>query len=161
MKRLSIFLVALAVCFIAAAPPALPEASLYSNEWITVSGGGTKSVSGSLYQVGVTAGQAATGEVSGATYTMRLGYWQWGCCSGRTGDVDFDGNYPREVDSSDLGTLVNYLFAPAGTVHLKCEREADVDAAGGPYPIDSTDLGTLVNFLFAVPAGSVTLPWCR
>lgn len=83
------------------------------------------------------------------------------CCEGRTGDVDQAGTFPAEIDSSDLGTLVNFLFSPPGTVILPCVGEADVDGSGGPFPgrIDSTDLGTLVNFLFS-PPGTVTLPTC-
>lgn len=81
------------------------------------------------------------------------------CCVGRTGDVDQTGAFPTEIDSSDLGTLVNFLFSPPGAVVLPCPEEADVDAQGGPNPVDSSDLGTLVNFLFS-PPGTVTLPDC-
>lgn len=82
-----------------------------------------------------------------------------GCCTGRTGDVDVSQNEPFEVDSSDLGALVSYLFAPPGTVQLPCEEEADVNAQGGAFPVDSSDLGALVNYLFS-PPGTVTLPAC-
>lgn len=82
------------------------------------------------------------------------------CCEARTGDVDGSGSYPSEVDSSDLGGLVNFLFSPPGTVVLVCTEEADVDAQGGPNPVDSSDLGVLVAFLFAQPPGSVLLPDC-
>jgi hypothetical protein len=81
------------------------------------------------------------------------------CCEGRTGDVDMAGTYPEELDSTDLGKLVLYLFSDPGTVTLPCEAEADVDASGGTYPVDSSDLGTLVNFLFS-PPGAVVLPDC-
>lgn len=83
------------------------------------------------------------------------------CCRGdRTGDVDASYNEPNEVDSSDLGQLVSYLFSSPGTVMLACSLEADVDAQGGPNPVDSSDLGQLVAFLFASPPGSVILPDC-
>lgn len=81
------------------------------------------------------------------------------CCEGRTGDVDGAGTYPEEIDSTDLGKMVLYLFSDPGTVTLPCDIEADVDASGGTFPIDSSDLGTLVNFLFSTP-GSVVLPDC-
>lgn len=80
-------------------------------------------------------------------------------CLGRTGNVDMSGEPPIEVDSSDLGELVDYLFSPPGTVVLKCIDEADVDAQGGPNPVDSSDLGALLNYLFSSP-GSVVLPDC-
>lgn len=83
------------------------------------------------------------------------------CCQGATtGDVDVSYNDPIEIDSSDLGALVNFLFSPPGTVVLPCPGEADVDGRGGPNPIDSSDLGTLVNFLFS-PPGSLVLPTCQ
>lgn len=82
-----------------------------------------------------------------------------GCCSLRRGDVDMTGTYPTEVDSGDLGLLVQYLFSPPGTVEFSCLKEADIDAGGGSNPIDSTDLGLLVAFLFS-PPGSMALPDC-
>lgn len=83
------------------------------------------------------------------------------CCQGaRTGDVDVSYNDPIEIDSSDLGALVNFLFSPPGAVVLPCPGEADVDGQGGPNPIDSSDLGVLVNYLFS-PPGSVVLPACQ
>jgi hypothetical protein len=81
------------------------------------------------------------------------------CCIGRRGDVDLSGVFPAEVDSEDLGALVNFLFSVPGAVDLPCVEEADVDASGGTYAVDSSDLGALVNFLFS-PPGSVTLPDC-
>lgn len=82
------------------------------------------------------------------------------CCQGnRRGDVDCSYDEPYEIDSTDLGTLVNYLFSPPGTLILCCPDEADADGMGGPFPIDSTDLGTLVNLLFS-PPGSVVIPAC-
>lgn len=83
------------------------------------------------------------------------------CCEGRTGDVNLKGSPPAEVDSSDLGVLVDFLFSPLCSVALPCVYEADVDVSGGTFPgsVDSTDLGALVNYLFA-PPGTVTLPDC-
>jgi hypothetical protein len=92
--------------------------------------------------------------------TQLVGWTPEECCEARTGDVDMLGPYPNEVDSSDLGTLVNFLFSPPGSVSLPCRGEANVDAAGTPpTEVDSTDLGLLVNFLFSAP-GSVVLPNC-
>jgi hypothetical protein len=81
------------------------------------------------------------------------------CCAGRRGDIDYQGGLPTEVDSSDLGALVSFLFSPPFTVGLPCTTEADVDGGGGANPVDSSDLGVLVNYLFS-PPGSVTLQSC-
>lgn len=83
------------------------------------------------------------------------------CCLGRTSDVDMAGALPNEIDSSDLGLLVAFLFDATGTVVLPCVPEADVNASGGPFPgsVDSSDLGVLTQYLFSTP-GSVTLPVC-
>jgi hypothetical protein len=82
-----------------------------------------------------------------------------GCCVGRVGDVDMAGTFPAEVNSQDLGALVNFLFSPPGTVVLPCETEGDINVGGGENPVDSTDLGLLVNFLFS-PPGTVILNDC-
>lgn len=95
----------------------------------------------------------------GGGMVLRAAAWTDPCCEGRRGDVDRAGVFPMEVDTSDLGTLVNFLFGLPGAVILPCPLEADVDAQGGPYPIDTSDLGSLVNFLFS-PPGSVVLPDC-
>lgn len=96
----------------------------------------------------------------GATWSHTMAvYIAGGCGDQRTGNIDMTGAYPTEVDSSDLGFLVNYLFSPPGSVVLPCVPEADVDAVGGPNPIDSSDLGMLVNYLFS-PPGTVALPGC-
>lgn len=82
-----------------------------------------------------------------------------GCCELRRGDVDMTGTYPAEVDSGDLGLLIQYLFNPPGTIEFECLEEADIDAGGGSNPFDSTDLGLLVAFLFN-PPGTIALPDC-
>jgi hypothetical protein len=82
-----------------------------------------------------------------------------GCCMGRTGDIDISHNEPNEVDLTDLGKLVDFLFSEPGTVILPCPEEADVDAGGGANPVDLTDLGKIVDYLFSTP-GTVTLPAC-
>jgi hypothetical protein len=137
-----------------------PQSVYYSNEWLSVNGGGLDEVTGSSYRVGISTGQAVAGEITGSDYKVRLGFWQWGCCGGRTGNVDMLSSFPTDVDSSDLGALVNFLFSTPGTVLLVCIDEADVDASAGPNPVDSSDLGLLVAYLFASPPGSVTLPDC-
>jgi hypothetical protein len=105
-------------------------------------------------------GQSAAGEVTGTTYALNLGFWQpWGCCVGRTADVDVTGVFPTEVDLSDLGLMVDFLFLPPGSIILPCVGEADVDALGGANPVDLSDLGILVDYLF-LPPGSIILPSC-
>jgi hypothetical protein len=81
------------------------------------------------------------------------------CCTDRTGNVDLTGTIPTEVDLSDLGLMVDFIFNPPGTVVLPCIGEADVDALGGANPTDLSDLGILVDFLFN-PPGTVVLPDC-
>jgi hypothetical protein len=81
------------------------------------------------------------------------------CCEGRRGNVDLLGVSPNEVDMSDLGLLVDFLFSAPGTIELPCEREADMDGSGGDAPIDLTDLGMIVEFLFSEP-GTVFLNLC-
>jgi hypothetical protein len=115
------------------------------------------------YDLNATLGLTAAGEGSSTSYAVLHGYWQsfvTSCCIGRTGNVDLLGTFPADVDSSDLGALVNFLFSPPGTVVLPCVPEADVDAQGGANPVDSSDLGQLVAFLFASPPGSVVLSDC-
>jgi hypothetical protein len=131
--------------------------------WHAIAAGGGAPASTS-HSIGSSVGQSAAGKSVSASHTMLHGFWQdfslrGPCCTRRRGDVDKDGVYPEEIDSTDLGTLVNFLFSPDGTVELPCPEEADVDGLGGPYPIDSSDLGTLVNFLFSAP-GTVVLPDC-
>jgi hypothetical protein len=82
------------------------------------------------------------------------------CCEGRTGNVDMFGIYPNEVDLSDGGLLMNFLFSEPGEVVLPCVGEADIDAQGGDNPVDLSDLGLLYNFLLS-PPGTVELPDCR
>jgi photosystem II stability/assembly factor-like uncharacterized protein len=82
------------------------------------------------------------------------------CCADRTGNVDMVGDFPTEVDLSDLGLLVDFIFEEPGTVTLPCLGEADVDALGGANPIDLSDLGLLVDFVFLDP-GTVFLPSCQ
>jgi hypothetical protein len=138
------------------------QAASYDIHWQVISSGGGAGGSAN-YGLNGTAGQTATGEAGSASYTVLHGYWQdfvTSCCVGRTGNVDMLGVFPADVDSSDLGALVNFLFSPPGTVTLPCVPEADVDAQGGPNPVDSSDLGNLVAFLFASPPGSVVLPDC-
>jgi hypothetical protein len=134
----------------------------YNIPWYVIATGGGEGNSAN-YSLNATVGQTATDQGSSASYTVLHGYWQnfvSGCCLGRTGNVDLTGVFPTDVDSSDLGLLVNFLFSPPGTVTLPCVPEADVDALGGPNPVDSSDLGLLVAFLFADPPGSVALPDC-
>jgi hypothetical protein len=82
-----------------------------------------------------------------------------GCCSGRTGNIDWSGNFPTEIDLSDLGLLVEFLFSPPGTVSLPCTDESDVDVGGGTNPVDLSDLGLIVDYVFQ-PAGPIYLPYC-
>jgi hypothetical protein len=134
----------------------------YTIPWQVIATGGGAG-SSTNYVMNGTAGQTVTGEGTSASYILLHGYWQGlvsSCCIGRTGNVDMLGSFPTDVDSSDLGALVNFLFSPPGTVVLPCIDEADVDAQGGANPVDSSDLGALVAFLFASPPGSVTLPDC-
>ena len=72
------------------------------------------------------------------------------CCSGTTGNVDFDAG--DTVDISDLVLLVDYMFNGGGP--LPCSAEANTDSMGG---IDISDLVLLVDFMFNGGSG---LPNC-
>jgi hypothetical protein len=92
-------------------------------------------------------------------YGRRLSAQPEPCCQGRRGDIDGTGVAPQEVDSTDLGRLVEFLFSPPGSVVFSCPGEADVDGSGGTPPTDSSDLGLLIGYLFGPPGGT-TLPMC-
>lgn len=142
--------------------PDAARATDHTMPWQSVDGGGTAGTSDN-YDLDGTAGQTATGSGMSETHTLLHGYWQnfdTGCCRDRTGNVDMIGEFPTEVDSSDLGLLINYLFSPPGTVILPCLPEADVDTHGGDNSVDSSDLGLLIAYLFAQPPGSTALPDC-
>jgi hypothetical protein len=143
------------------ASPSSPQAGEQIN-WQVIGSGGTNGTSTNYILLG-TVGQFATGPGTSTNFGINQGFWQSfgspGCCVGRTANVDAIGTFPTEVDLSDLGLMVDFLFLPPGSIVLPCVDEADVDALGGMNPVDLSDLGILVDFLF-LPPGSIILPDC-
>jgi hypothetical protein len=140
------------------ASPLSPQAGEEIN-WQVLASGGTNGTSTNFILLG-TVGQLATGPGASTNFGINQGYWQnLSCCVGRTANVDEIGIFPTEVDLSDLGLMVDFLFLPPGSIVLPCVPEADVDALGGTNPVDLSDLGILVDFLF-LPPGSIILPDC-
>lgn len=79
-------------------------------------------------------------------------YQQLFCCSGRTGNVDWDGR--GLADLSDLTLLITYLFG-SPTPTMPCREEAIFD---GLTDITVTDLQLLAEYLFNQGPG--VLPFC-
>jgi hypothetical protein len=77
------------------------------------------------------------------------------CCEGRRGDIDGSGEYPSEVDISDLSSLVDYLTG--GSFVLPCSEEANIDGSSVFPTVDISDLSSLVNYL---TGGSFVIPNC-
>lgn len=123
------------------------------SSWHLASGGATSGSSPRL-RLQASFGQFTAGPAAGPSLNVNAGFWQeftvFTCCSGRVGNIDLVGEYPQDVDSSDLGFMVEFLFPVPGAYDLPCQTEADLDRSGNGHPgsIDSTDLGLLVNYLF-------------
>ncbi len=72
-RCLIVLVVLLAV--ILAAGAALAQSSGYSISWWVVAGGGSTGVTGGVYAVQGTSGQAGAGTLSGGAYTLDGGFW--------------------------------------------------------------------------------------
>jgi hypothetical protein len=85
-----------------------------------------------------------------------------GCCVGRVGDANGEGEYPDEVTLGDIMLLVDVKFISGDCSKLLCLAEADVNQDGGADPnceehVTLGDIMTLVDFLFISGA---PLPTC-
>jgi hypothetical protein len=129
------------------------ETAGLTSSWNLASGGATSGSSARL-RFHASIGQFAAGPGGASAVNVNAGFWQnfavISCCTGRVGNIDLVGDFPQDVDSSDLGLIVDFLFPAPGGYELPCEAEADLDRSGlgRPGSIDSTDLGLLVNYLF-------------
>jgi hypothetical protein len=88
-----------------------------------------------------------------------------GCCLGRVGDANGEGEYPDEVTLGDIMLLVDVKFISGDCSKLPCVTEADVNQDGGDTPICEEhvtlgDIMTLVDFLFITGPEIATLPDC-
>jgi hypothetical protein len=76
-----------------------------------------------------------------------------GCCVGRVGDANGEGDYPDEVTLGDVMLLVDVKFISGDCSSIACLSEADVNQDGGADPncddhVTLGDIMTLVDFLF-------------
>ena len=76
-----------------------------------------------------------------------------GCCIGRVGDANGDGEYPDEVTLGDIMLMVDVKFISGNCGLIPCLAEADVNQDGGNFPncddhVTLGDIMTLVDFLF-------------
>jgi len=88
-----------------------------------------------------------------------------GCCVGRVGDANGDGEYPDEVTLGDIMLMVDVKFISGGCSSIPCLAEADVNQDGGNFPncddhVTLGDIMTLVDFLFITGPDVATLPAC-
>ena len=88
-----------------------------------------------------------------------------GCCNGRVGDANGEGDYPDEVTLGDIMLMVDVKFISCDCSKLPCIPEADVNQDGGATPTceDHVTLGDimyLVDFLFISGPENSTLPEC-
>jgi hypothetical protein len=140
-------------------PTGYGEGMVYLGDAVLDGGGGWTFVDLTLVGGDLVTTTATDGADNTSEFSEDFPVTTVSCCVLRTADVDVTGTFPTEVDLSDLGLMVDFLFKPPGSVILPCVPEADVDALGGVNPVDLSDLGILVDFLFK-PPGSVTLPLC-
>jgi hypothetical protein len=88
-----------------------------------------------------------------------------GCCVGRVGDANGEGDYPDEITLGDIMLLVDVKFVSGDCSKLPCLTEADVNQDGGTDPsceehVTLGDIMTLVDFLFITGPENATLPEC-
>jgi PKD repeat protein len=88
-----------------------------------------------------------------------------GCCVGRVGDANGQGDYPDEVTLGDIMLMVDALFISSDCNKLPCIAEADVNQDGGTDPncedhVTLGDIMTLVDFLFITGPETAVLPEC-
>ena len=88
-----------------------------------------------------------------------------GCCVGRVGDANGDGDYPDEVTLGDIMLMVDAKFISGDCSKLTCLTEADVTQDGGTNPncednVTLGDIMTLVDFLFITGPETAVLPDC-
>ena len=88
-----------------------------------------------------------------------------GCCEGRVGDSNGEGDYPDEITLGDIMLLVDVKFISGDCSKLTCIPEADVNQDGGSNPncddhVTLGDIMVLVDFLFITGPQNATLKDC-
>jgi len=149
-------------------PATTPEASESIN-WQVISTGGAINMASANYRLSGTTGQTAVGRTSPSGFRCNSGFWQvlypGGCCLGRVGDANGEGEYPDEVTLGDIMLLVDVKFISGNCGLIPCIAEADVNQDGGSSPscddhVTLGDIMTLVDFLFITGQENATLPEC-
>ena len=112
----------------------------------------------------------SNGDCPAPPYTsdLRCGDACPGCCVGRVGDANGEGEYPDEVTLGDIMLMVDVLFISNDCTKFACPDEADVNQSGGPNPPQESclnyvtlgDIMTLVDFLFITGPDVAVLPEC-
>jgi hypothetical protein len=136
-----------------------------------LSGSGlTMSLDGSLSGSPVVAGDlsltiAVTDAAGASTSQVFSLHIAGGCCVGRVGDANMQGEYPDEVTLGDIMLLVDAKFISGDCNKLPCLTEADVTQDGGTDPtcegnVTLADIMTLVDFLFITGPDMAVLPEC-
>ena len=122
----------------------------------TIASNGSTGLSGTL-------GQEFIGAQTKGGSILFQGFWfggQLGCCAGRVGDANGDGN--DEPNISDISAIIDHMFISERP--LPCYAEADANQTGGRYAdthdISVGDISALVDYLF-VTGPSRGLPSCR
>ena len=149
-------------------PATTPEAGESIN-WQVISTGGAINMASASYRLSGTTGQTAVGRTNPSGFRCNSGFWQelgsGGCCQGRVGDANGEGEYPDEVTLGDIMLLVDVKFISSDCSKLPCLTEADVNQDGGIDPscedhVTLGDIMTLVDFLFITGPENATLPDC-
>lgn len=141
MKRVYMVLL---VAMLTVAAYAKSDAPQYYLTWLSANGGGVTNVNGAHFDLGVSAGQNASGYATGTNFKLGMGYW-YGAVGGSCplpfpGDVNANG----AISSSDIIVLVNFVFK-AGPAPLPCTANGDVNCNGA---VSSSDVIFTVNKVF-------------
>jgi hypothetical protein len=125
---------------------------------------GLTSASGGATSLAGTLGQPVIGAVSESNTTLFQGFWfggNLGCCIGRVGDANNDGN--DEPNIGDISVIIDHIFISQAP--LVCYAEADANGTGGRYAssadISIGDISALIDYLFVTGPRDATLLDCR
>ncbi len=116
--------------------------SIKVGKYVIAAGGGSSSTSEFVFNGSI--GQSGIGRSLTNSYQVFSGFWQGlpqGCCTGITGDINYDGQNNTILD---LNFLVNDIFR--GGADPVCPAEGDLDGNGTPSQI--LDLNVMVSKIF-------------
>lgn len=122
----------------------LPAAPRYSLPWYSVNSGGETRLPGTTFDLGLTAGEATAGFVTGTRFDMGFGFWYGAASAACPIEMSGDVNINGIISASDIIVLVNYVFK-AGPEPLPCLANGDVNCNG---LVSSSDIITLVISVF-------------